>query len=135
MTTTLNPITYGRLLAQFQPQQLETSEDYRSARLAILDLLKKGQLSPEEKALTKLIKSLMREYDRQHSPITTANHNEILEHLMEANQLNFQDFAVQLGGEEVLSAIIDGSRSISPQQAQILADIFKVSPTLFTDRS
>jgi hypothetical protein len=65
VTTTLNPITDGRLLAQFQPQQLETREDYRSARLAILDLLKKRQLSPEEKALIKLIKSLMREYDRQ----------------------------------------------------------------------
>jgi antitoxin component HigA of HigAB toxin-antitoxin module len=130
MTATLNPTTYGKLLAQFQPQPLETSEDYRSARLAILNLLKKGQLSHEEN-LIKLIALLMREYDLHQPQPLTVKPNEILEHSIEANGIVTEDLAIQIGGEEILSEIIDGSRDISPQQAQILAEIFKVSSTLF----
>lgn len=131
MTVTLNPTTYGQLLVQFQPQPLESIEDYQSARLAILNLLKKGQLSPEEKALIKLIKLLMREYDFHQPQPANVKPNEILEHLIEANGIVDRDLASQLGGEDVLSAILDGSKDISSKQAKILADIFKVSPTLF----
>jgi HTH-type transcriptional regulator / antitoxin HigA len=131
MTATLDSITYGRLLAQFQPQPLETSEDYRLARLTILNLLKQGQLSPEEKALIKLMKLLMREYDLHQPQAPSVKPNDILEHLIESNRIDSQDLAIKLGGEDVLSQIIDGSRDISPQQAQVLAELFKVSSNLF----
>lgn len=130
MTIAINSTTYGQLLAQFQPQPVETSEDYQSARLAILNLLKKGQITPEEKTLIKLLTLLMREYDL-HQPRPRSKPNEILAHLIEANDIIAQDLAIKLGDQHILDEIINGSREISAQDAQILADTFKVSPTLF----
>jgi HTH-type transcriptional regulator/antitoxin HigA len=131
MTIALNANTYGQLLVQFQPQPIETSEDYHKARVAILNLLKKGQLNSEEKTLIKLITVLMREYDLRQPPASSVKPKEILEHLIESQVIDAQDLAIQLGGEEVLSEIINGSRDISPSQAQILAKVFNVSSTLF----
>ena len=61
-------------------------EDRRSYRLAILDLLKKGQLSPEEKTLVKLLGLLMREYeiDTQPTPIES---DRVLESSMTTHEI------------------------------------------------
>lgn len=131
MAVTLDPIAYVQLLAQFQPQPIETSEDYGQARLAILDLLKQGQLSPEQKTLIKLLTLLMREYDLHQPQPTPAKPHEILEHLIESHSISAEEIAMKLGGEAILSEIITGDRPITPQQVQIFADIFKVSPNLF----
>jgi HTH-type transcriptional regulator / antitoxin HigA len=131
MALTLDSIAYGQLLSQFQPQPIETSEEYKSARLAILNLVKQGNLSPEQKTLIKLLTLLMREYDLrqpQHSP---AKPHEILEHLIESNSISFEEIVIKLGDRATLSSILAGDVPITPQQAQVLADIFKVSPSLF----
>jgi HTH-type transcriptional regulator / antitoxin HigA len=131
MTIAVNPTTYGQLLVEFQPQVIETSEDYHNARIAVLNLLKKGQLNSEEKTLVKLLTVLMREYDLRQPLATSAQPNDILEHLIESQVIDKRDLAIQLGGEQVLSEMVNGSRNISSQQAQILAQIFNVSPNLF----
>ena len=61
-------------------------EDRRSYRLAILDLLKKGQLSPEEKTLVKLLGLLMREYDIDPQP-TLIESDRVLESSMATHEI------------------------------------------------
>jgi HTH-type transcriptional regulator / antitoxin HigA len=131
MALTLDSIAYGQLLSQFQPQPIETSEEYQSARFAILNFVKQGNLSPEQKTLIKLLTLLMREYDlRQPQPFPAKPH-EILEHLIESNSISSEEIAIKLGDRSILSSILAGDVPITPPQAQILADTFKVSPSLF----
>jgi hypothetical protein len=61
-------------------------EDRRSYRLAILDLLKKGELSTEEKTLVKLLGLLMREYDIEPQP-TSIESTQVLERSMATNEI------------------------------------------------
>lgn len=61
-------------------------EDRRSYRLAILDLLKKGQLSPEEKTLVKLLGLLMREYELE-PQATSSESNRVLERAMATHEI------------------------------------------------
>jgi HTH-type transcriptional regulator / antitoxin HigA len=131
MALTLDSIAYGQLLSQFQPQPIETSEEYQSARLAILNLVKQGNLSPEQKTLIKLLTLLMREYDLRQPQPSPAKPHEILAHLMESNSISSEQIAIKLGDLSVLLHILAGDVPINPQQAQILADTFKVSPSLF----
>lgn len=132
MTVALDSVAYAQLLTQFQPQPIETSEDYKQARLAILDLLKLGQLSPEQKTLIKLLTLLMREYDLHQPQPAPAKPQEILEHLMESHSISAEEISMRLGSHSILSEIMAGDRAITPQQIQIFADIFKVSPNLFS---
>ncbi len=61
-------------------------EDRRSYRLAILDLLKKGEFSPEEKTLVKLLGLLMREYEIE--PQATPSESErVLERAMATHEI------------------------------------------------
>ena len=131
MALTLDSIAYAQLLTEFQPQPIETSEGYQQARLAILDLLKQGQLSPEQKTLVKLLTLLIREYDLHQPQSTPAKPHEILEHLMESHSISAAEMAMKLGNKVIFSEIITGDRPITPEQVQIFADIFKVSPNLF----
>jgi transcriptional regulator with XRE-family HTH domain len=62
-------------------------EDRRSYRLAILDLLKKGQLSPEEKTLVKLLDLLMREYEIDPQP-TLIESDRVLERSMATHEIS-----------------------------------------------
>jgi transcriptional regulator with XRE-family HTH domain len=66
-------------------EQLEI-EDNRFYRLAVVDLLKKGQLSPEEKTLVKLLGLLMREYELEPQP-TSSEPDRFLERSMVTHQV------------------------------------------------
>ena len=101
MAITLDSIAYGQLLSQFQPQPIETSEDYQSARLAILNLVKQGKLSPEQKTLIKLLTLLMREYDFHQPQPSLVKPHEILEHLIESNLISYDEIAIKLGDRSI----------------------------------
>jgi plasmid maintenance system antidote protein VapI len=51
--------------------------------------------------------------------------------LMESNDLTQNDLAQELGGQPVVSAILNGRRRINARQASELAVRFGVSPALF----
>jgi transcriptional regulator with XRE-family HTH domain len=61
-------------------------EDRRSYRLVILELLKKGQLSSEEKTLVKLLDLLMREYEIDPQP-TLIESDRVLERSMATHEI------------------------------------------------
>lgn len=78
----------------FERDELEI-EDRRSYRLAILDLLKKGQLSPEEKTLVKLLDLLMREYEIDPQP-TPIESERVLERSMATHEIRSEISSVTI---------------------------------------
>ena len=60
-----------------------------------------------------------------------AEPREVLRLLMEQNGLAQADLRAELGGQPVVSAILNGKRQINARQAKALAARFGVSPSVF----
>ena len=56
---------------------------------------------------------------------------EVLRLLMEQNGLTQTDLRAELGGQPVVSAVLNGKRAINARQAKALAARFNVSPAVF----
>lgn len=131
MTLTFDQNTYTKLLAEVSPKVIETEAEYDRA-LAIAERLTFNKnKTPEERAIYQLLVMLIEAYETKHYALPTSAPHEILHHIMEASGISQSDLVGKLGSSEVVSEIVEGKRSINQAQAQVLGDMFKVSPNLF----
>lgn len=81
--------------------------------------------------LLDLVGQLVADYeDRQH-PIPDAEPREVLRFLMEQQGLKQGDLTEEVGGQSVVSDILNGKREINIRQAKALGERFGVSATVF----
>jgi HTH-type transcriptional regulator / antitoxin HigA len=132
MILTFNLVTYGHLLAEAYPQVIETQAEYDRA-LAILEPLHfKSNLTPEEDVLYDLLVMLIKTYEKKTYPVSAVVPHEMLQSIMESSGTRQADLVeLGLGSSGVVSEVVNGKRAISKAQAKMLADRFKVSPSLF----
>jgi HTH-type transcriptional regulator/antitoxin HigA len=131
MTLTFNRVAYSNLLSQYTPQVIETEEEYDRA-LAIAEKLTFAKdRTLEEKALHKLIVTLIEAYETEHYPMEESKPYEILNHLMESSGTRQAELVGVIGSSGVVSEIVNGKRTISKTQALALGHYFKVSSSLF----
>ncbi len=131
MTLTFDRANYSNLLAEVAPRAIETEEEY-DRLLAVAERLTFAQnRTPEEKALHKLLVTLIEVYEDQNYPIDKSEPHEILQHIMEASGTRLADLVGIIGSSGVVSEVVNGKRAISKAQAKALGDYFKVSPSLF----
>jgi HTH-type transcriptional regulator/antitoxin HigA len=122
---------YKDLLTEVAPRAIETGEEY-DRLLAIAERLTFNKsCTPEEKALYKLLVTLIEVYETRKYPIDKSEPHEILQHIMEASGTRQKDLAGIIGSSGVVSEVVNGKRSISKVQSKRLADYFKVSADLF----
>lgn len=133
MTVTFPNEHYGMLLSKYQPRPIHSQSDHESAVTAIEELMFKGSdRTPEETTLLNLLCTLVEDYEQnQIMTEELASPQEILQHLMEANDLKQADLVGIVGSKGVVSEILHGKRGISKSQAKALAEKFHVSPALF----
>ena len=131
MTLTFNTAAYSNLLSQYVPQAIETESEYDRV-LAIAERLTfaKNKTS-EEKALYKLLVTLIEAYETENYPIEESTPHDILQHLMESSGTRQADLVGVIGSSGVVSEVVNRKRSISKAQAKALGDYFKISPSLF----
>ena len=85
MTLTFDRANYSNLLVEVAPQAIETEEEY-DRLLAVAERLTFAKnRTPEEKALHKLLVTLIEVYEAQNYPIDKSEPHEILQHIMEAS--------------------------------------------------
>jgi HTH-type transcriptional regulator/antitoxin HigA len=84
-------------------------------------------VSKERHLLTKQIEA----YEQEHHNLPDATPAEVLQYLMEEHDLKQTDLAEELGGQSVVSAILNGKRELNTRQVQALAARFNVSPAVF----
>ncbi len=87
--------------------------------------------TPEEKALHKLLVTLIETYEAENYPMEVSEPYEILQHLMEVSGTRQADLVGVIGSNVLVAEILNGKRSISKAQAKILGNYFKVSSSLF----
>lgn len=131
MTLTFDRANYSNLLAEVAPQAIETEEEYDRLLAVAQRLTFAKNRTPEEKALHKLLVTLIEVYEAQNYPIDKSEPHEILQHIMEASGTRQADLVGIIGSSGVVSEVVNGKRAISKAQAKALGDYFKVSPSLF----
>ncbi len=131
MTLTFDQDAYRNLLAEVAPKVIETEEEYEHALTVVEQLIFKKNRTPEEKALHKLLVTLIEAYETQNYPMDQSAPHEILQHILESSGTRQADLVGVIGSSGVVSEVVNGKRSISKAQAKALGDYFKVSPTLF----
>jgi HTH-type transcriptional regulator/antitoxin HigA len=130
MTLTFDAATYSKLLAEIAPRAIETQEEYDRLLAVAERLTFAKKLTPEERALYKLLVTLIEVYETENYPIESEPH-EILQHIMESSGTRQADLVGIIGSSGVVSEVVNGKRAISKAQAKALGDYFKISPSLF----
>ena len=124
---------YARLLAKTLPAVIETEEQNERMLREVEHLIDKGHdnLSPEEKALFKLMTKLIEDFEEQHYQLKAATPVTILKELMNARDLQPKDLWEVFGSKSLTSEVLNGNRDISKSKAKALGDFFHVSAELF----
>ena len=131
MIRTLNPESYGRLLAQYQPKVINTEEENEASIALAEELEHRPHRTPEEDTLLELLVTLIEKFDEEYYPIPPGNPHSMLLHLMEARNLKQEALVGVIGSRGVVSEVVNGKRSISKAQAKALAEFFQVDASLF----
>ncbi len=138
MTLTLNKKNYLQLLAQTKiiPKIIETEAEYEEYLVVAENLMaKKNNRTPEETTLFRLVVKLIEDYEERAYSLEDWSNllpHEILQHLLESSNTKQADLVGVISSSKgLISAIVNGKRAISKEQAKKLGTYFKVSPSLF----
>ncbi len=107
--------------------------DYKR-RVKVMDELLERIGANESHRLMPLLDLVTKEieaYEAKQQALPEAAPAEVLAFLMEEHQLKQTDLAEELGGQSVVSAILNSKRKLNTRQVKALAARFNVSPAVF----
>lgn len=81
--------------------------------------------------LLDLVGQLVADYESTHHVVADAAPHEVLRFLLNQHHLKQGDLAHEIGGQSVVSEILNGKREINARQAKALGIRFGVSPAVF----
>ena len=113
--------------------QIANERDYKR-RVRVMDELLDRIGANESHRLMPLLNIVTKEveyYEAQHHRLPDAPPAAVLAYLMEEHQLKQTDLAEELGGQSIVSAILNGKRELNTRQVKALASRFNVSPAVF----
>jgi len=111
-----------------------TSERGYKRRVAIMDELLDRIGANESHRLMPLLDLVTKEveaYEAKHQVLPEAAPAQVLAYLMEEHGLKQTDLAEELGGQSIVSSILNGKRELNTRQVKALASRFNVSPAVF----
>lgn len=104
------------------------------ATVALLDSLldeTHGDRAHALSPLVRLVGDLIEAYESRNLQAPAASPAEVLSMLMKANGLKQTDLAAELGGQSIVSDLLNGKRAFNARQIRALAGRFGVPPGLF----
>ena len=81
--------------------------------------------------LLDVVGQFVEEYESAHNEIPDASPHDVLRFLVDQHGLKQSDLASEIGGQSVVSDILNGHRSINARQAKALGMRFGVSAAVF----
>jgi HTH-type transcriptional regulator/antitoxin HigA len=110
-----------------------SEKDYKR-RVSVMDELLDRIGANESHRLMPLLDLVTKEvevYEAKQQPMPEATPAQVLAFLMAEHNLKQTDLAQELGGQSIVSAILNGKRELNTRQVKALAERFKVSPAVF----
>jgi HTH-type transcriptional regulator/antitoxin HigA len=125
------PATYFKLVKQFPLTHIR-DDDHLSAAQEMIDRLLEQNLDEGAQEYLDVLTDLVETYEDEHVPIPDASEAEVLRELMRSNGLSQPRLAKEVGiAQSTLSAVLNGTRSLTKRQVVTLARFFRVSPAAF----
>jgi HTH-type transcriptional regulator / antitoxin HigA len=93
MTHTIDRNVYSQLLSKVAPKIIETEREYEETLQEIEKLLFNKNRTIEEDALYDLLVMLVEKYEVDNYPLESPNHQQIIQHLMDAKSINESEFS------------------------------------------
>lgn len=126
-----NLAAYGKLLTDVHPRVPHAAAE-NEALIAQVHLFQQNeQPTPEERAFTELLLTLIEKFEDAHYSTKRARPEETLRELMRARGLQPKDMYAIFGSKGTTSEVLRGKRGISKGAAKALAEFFGVSAELF----
>ncbi len=113
--------------------QITSEKDYKR-RVRVMDELLDRIGAKESHRLMPLLDLVTKEvesYENINHPLPDVPPATVLAYLMEEHNLKQTDLAEELGGQSIVSAILNGKRELNTRQVKALANRFNVSPAVF----
>ena len=111
-----------------------TGEKNYKRRVHVMDELLDRIGANESHRLMPLLDLVTKEverYENKNHVLPDAAPAAVLAYLMEEHSLKQTDLAEELGGQSIVSAILNGKRELNTRQVKALATRFSVSPAVF----
>lgn len=132
----IRPISssYRKLVSKF-PLRAIRSDDELAAALTMVESLLTAELDEDEKDYLDTLTDIIVKYEHKTHPIPDASEAEVLQFLMESKRLNQRELEKKVGiAQPTLSAVLNGTRTLTKTQVIKLAKFFAVSPAVFLPR-
>jgi HTH-type transcriptional regulator/antitoxin HigA len=125
------PPTYFRLVKRFPLTHIR-DDDHLDAAQEMIDRLLEENLDEGGQAYLDVLTDLVETYEDEHHPIPDASEADVLRALMRSHDLSQGKLgeAVHIS-QSTLSAVLNGTRSLTKGQVIRLAKFFHVSPAAF----
>jgi HTH-type transcriptional regulator/antitoxin HigA len=125
------PDSYFKLVRRFPLVHIRDDAHLDAAHQLIDDLLQEDlDLGAQE--YLDVLTDLVETYEDKHVPIRDASEADVLRELMNANRLSQPKLAKAVGiAQSTISAVLNGSRSLTKGQVIALAKHFGVAPGAF----
>ena len=133
MTRTFDAKSYTELLVRYQPKPIATvAENDRAIALA-QELEHRSTRTLEEDVFLELLLVLIEKFEAENYPISTPSYSSMVQHLIDARDLEESDLIPILGSATAVSEILMNQRPIKYDEARKLADFFRVEMDLFLE--
>jgi HTH-type transcriptional regulator / antitoxin HigA len=125
------PDTYFALVRQFPLIHIRDGDHLARAQ-EMIDRLLQEDLDEGAQEYLGALTDLVETYEDEHEPIPDASESDVLRELMRSNGLSQAKLAQQVGlAQSTISAVLNGTRSLTKEQVVALARFFHVSPAAF----
>lgn len=124
--------SYLELIKEHPLTSIKDGAQLTEAQHALGKLLAKGALNEGEEQYLDALSDLMTVYEDAHVWIPKASDEDVLRHLMEANNVNQKRVAAETGiAESTISSVLNGKRQLTRSHAAGLAAFFHVPASAF----
>jgi HTH-type transcriptional regulator/antitoxin HigA len=128
------PDTYFELVQQFPLTHIRTAGHLKAAQ-EMIDRLLEQKLDKGGREYLDALTDLVETYEDAHEPFADASEADVLSELMRANGLSQLRLAKAVSiSQSTISAVLNGTRSLTRAQIVRAAAFFHVSPAAFLPR-
>ncbi|WP_333253852.1 transcriptional regulator [Microcoleus sp. B4-D1] len=131
MIRTFDAKFYTDLLVRYQPKPIANEAENEAAIALACELEHRPMRSLEEELFLELLITLIEKFESENYPIPAGNAASMLQHLMDARNLEKSDLIPVLGTETEVDKVFVSGRAIEIDEARKLADFFQVDISFF----
>ena len=131
MPATAERLPAKYLVRQEAPKIIASPEQHQAYIGRLLELQRKAHRSAEETETAQLLVVLITDYEAKHFRMEKTSGIDVLRELMASHGLRQKDLADDLGGESIVSLILQEKRQLNRKQMETLGHRFRVSPAVF----